>query len=408
MSDLYIYLTPIVKETSHHTKYIDISTWGYSLKTGMKFYQFILGKGNRLRSDKEITFLDMMQQHPYIHIDKEIYEKFADDISKYFPELHWSYSYDAIEADGAAKAFSHLYFTLWRSGPLELLYKAALPNLAFAVQTGRAESVNMQGSRPQDIFDLPLHMLRILDSFGQDSEKTLEYEIFTRSLKIQNRVRMKVVFTKYWDFIEKNVPTGMQWMYLEKLLEINVESERELRQSKIIYWALGMSRCEKSIDRYIMFQKQQRILAEYFPYHGVPAEWGLEQRLEEQKQIIEELPDEIYINANLEKTAAACKLDGFQDENYITVVPTSLKQITCEAKGQNNCLIECGYARKIVDGKCILVFIRKKKKINKSFITVEISPERKIVQALATDNRELNEKEQKFLAAFARDRQISL
>lgn len=124
--------------------------------------------------------MDMMQQHPYIHIEKEIYEKFADDISEYFPELHWSYSYDTIEADGAAKAFSHLYFTLWRSGVLELLYKAALPNLAFAVQTELAENINRTGTRPQDIFGLPLHMLRILDSYGQDAEKTLEYAIFYR------------------------------------------------------------------------------------------------------------------------------------------------------------------------------------------------------------------------------------
>ena len=108
MSDIYIYLTPRVQKNAHHTKYIDISTCEYSSKTGMKFRQFILGKGNCLSSDKESEFLDMMQQHPYIHIEKEIYEKFADDISEYFPELHWSYSYDTIEADGAAKAFSHL------------------------------------------------------------------------------------------------------------------------------------------------------------------------------------------------------------------------------------------------------------------------------------------------------------
>ena len=61
-----------------------------------------------------------------------------------------------------------------------------------------------------------------------------------------------------------------------------------------------------------------------------------------------------------------------------------------------------------MDGECILVFIRKKKKINKSFITVEISPDRKIVQALAADNQELNETQQQFLEAFARDRHISL
>lgn len=408
MSDIYIYLTPRVQKNAHHTKYIDISTCEYSSKTGMKFRQFILGKGNCLSSDKESEFLDMMQQHPYIHIEKEIYEKFADDISEYFLELHWSYSYDTIEADGAAKAFSHLYFTLWRSGVLELLYKAALPNLAFAVQTELAENINRTGTRPQDIFGLPLHMLRILDSYGQDAEKTLEYAIFTENMNRQNRVKTKAVFTKYRDFIEKNIPTGMQWKYLEKIFELNVGSERELQQSRIIYWALGMSRCEKSIDRYVLFQKQQRILAEYFPYHGVPAEWGLERALEMQKLILDELPNEAYINTDLKKTAATCDLNGFQNENYITVVPTSLKQITCEARGQNNCLIECGYVRKVVDGECILVFIRKKKKINKSFITVEISPDRKIVQALAADNQELNETQQQFLEAFARDRHISL
>ena len=38
----------------------------------------------------------------------------------------------------------------------------------------------------------------------------------------------------------------------------------------------------------------------------------------------------------------------------------------------------------------------------------EISPDRKIVQALAADNQELNETQQQFLEAFARDRHISL
>lgn len=60
----------------------------------------------------------------------------------------------------------------------------------------------------------------------------------------------------------------------------------------------------------------------------------------------------------------------FENEKYITLIPTTIEEIKTEAKRQNNCLES--YIDDIANGRTSIVFIRDKSDIEQSLITCEI------------------------------------
>lgn len=98
------------------------------------------------------------------------------------------------------------------------------------------------------------------------------------------------------------------------------------------------------------------------------------------KREVEAKKDSVFANKQLEKNLT------FEDETFTVVVPTTIAELVKEGEEQHNCVGDYGYDKKVLEGKCNIVFIRKKISPNKSYITCEINPNGHIIQYYLAHN----------------------
>lgn len=84
--------------------------------------------------------------------------------------------------------------------------------------------------------------------------------------------------------------------------------------------------------------------------------------------------NEPVFKSSFEKAAAKCKKFAWdsQESEYKYIVPLTTEDVVEEADQQSNCLVNANYMQRVIDGTSILVFMRKKKDVEHSFITMEI------------------------------------
>lgn len=84
---------------------------------------------------------------------------------------------------------------------------------------------------------------------------------------------------------------------------------------------------------------------------------------------------------------------------YTFIYPDSTQDIKDEAVKQNNCV--ASYIKRVIDGQCHILFLRKKGFENDSLVTIEVDPVRNIiVQAKGKFNRDVTEEENKVIEAW--------
>lgn len=76
-------------------------------------------------------------------------------------------------------------------------------------------------------------------------------------------------------------------------------------------------------------------------------------------------------NVELKKVAKKLQKYGFKWNGYTVFVPTDWIEIKRQAEELHQCLLTCNYDKKMMEGKCILVFIQKK---GKPIATMEVIP----------------------------------
>lgn len=80
----------------------------------------------------------------------------------------------------------------------------------------------------------------------------------------------------------------------------------------------------------------------------------------------------------------------YQYKGYKFFYPNSTQEIKDEAVQQNNCV--ASYIKRVLEGKCHILFLRKADKPNESLVTIEVV-NNKIVQARGKYNRNISEAE---------------
>lgn len=84
---------------------------------------------------------------------------------------------------------------------------------------------------------------------------------------------------------------------------------------------------------------------------------------------------------------------------YKFIYPKSTQDIKDEAVQQNNCVVS--YIDDVIDGKCHILFLRKKDSLNKSLVTIEVDTHTEtIVQAKGKFNRDVTEEENIVIEAW--------
>lgn len=85
-----------------------------------------------------------------------------------------------------------------------------------------------------------------------------------------------------------------------------------------------------------------------------------------------------------------------ENDDFKVVIPTCKKDFQDEGREQHNC-VGGSYFDKMLKGDCVVVFLRQKKDLKKSFCTVEFAPNGSVRQNRVQYNKEAPQEAQKFI-----------
>ena len=95
----------------------------------------------------------------------------------------------------------------------------------------------------------------------------------------------------------------------------------------------------------------------------------------------------------------------YKTEDYIVIAPKETKDLQEEGSRLNHCV--ASYIKRVIDGQCLIYFLRKQDKQEESLITLEVK-DNAIVQVRGSHNRKPSEEERKSLEQFAKDRKLGV
>lgn len=95
----------------------------------------------------------------------------------------------------------------------------------------------------------------------------------------------------------------------------------------------------------------------------------------------------------------------YKTEDYIVIAPKETKDLQEEGSRLNHCV--ASYIKRVIDGQCLIYFLRKQDKQEESLITLEVK-DNSIVQVRGSHNRKPSDEERKALEQFAKDRKLGV
>ncbi len=95
----------------------------------------------------------------------------------------------------------------------------------------------------------------------------------------------------------------------------------------------------------------------------------------------------------------------YKTDDYIVIAPKETKDLQEEGSRLNHCV--ASYIKRVIDGQCLIYFLRKQDKQEESLITLEVK-DSAIVQVKGSHNRRPSDEERKALEEFAKDRKLGV
>lgn len=163
------------------------------------------------------------------------------------------------------------------------------------------------------------------------------------------------------------------WLYLDRLKTFEAIEDMRYLLNELYDYATMMSKLSPKYDKY--------------PRHFLTTHKIACRNYNRMKQ---EFSEELFrkqINKNYEITYG----------EYIFIYPDSTQDIKDEAVQMSNCV--ASYIDKVIDGKCHILFLRKKDKPDESLVTIEVR-NNKIVQARRRFNDPVTSEDQKAIDYF--------
>lgn len=384
--DLFFYMVtnsnhlicfPYIEYTKENNLYIDIYIWDNKLLEGYR--RFVLEYGYSLHDEDEDVFLQYLKED--IIVEDTLFKKLIKKIEEAYPEIHLKRYADWRHS------LLHIYYTFYRSGPYEILFKANLNHLA--VELDCIDEYNLIGSSPEKIFDVQLGMLCALNStVGLSLIKDVDGRKWARRL-----------YSKFHNLIRGTMINRYQWGYLKEL------EECEGTLNKKMYRFLSKLSCDMQYYTYLKYMERKQIVDDY--YDALP-QFPEEDDLEDYADICDMIEwyieHEAYINHRLKEKATKYGQDYcYETKDYIIYMPSSLDELLVEAQSQHNCLYK--YVLKMAYGNTVILFMREKSKKDEALITIEIE-NGEILQALQAFNQEIGTGHQLFLKEYAKIKKL--
>ena len=351
-------------------KYVDTYIW--NLVGEEECERFIIQKNTRMEEKKEIIF-DSYCKNSGLCFSMECKDAILRICKNYYPEIHMNSEYK-----NPGQMLAHLYWSLHRSGPREILFKANLYHFAMQLDEGLGD-YNMLGTSPSSVlYNMPLPLLQIMNS-----------EVGVLLLRSQKRRKQVIkLYQQYGN-------------YILNLLELYRNGET-VNASK--YKQLDYAHDKRE---YLLCKKYEKIFEEVKPWMELdryPRMWEMDEALFQATRVKRYLEErEAYDERMREIYYGMAQELEYVDDVYCVKAPKSALEIFEEARNQHSCLAR--YVEDVMEGECIILFMRKTANPNASLITIEIRGDI-IFQALGTCNRKLEQKEEEWLEKYAKKKKL--
>lgn len=368
-------------------RFVDIYIWDIMLYP--QFYQrFVISEGLCLATEDEKKLLEYLYSGQ-IRMPYDNLKRLQKDINIYFPQWHldenlceWSLNL----------AFQHIYFTSFRSGPREILFKAGLWKIALYLDL--MTEINFLGTTPCSIIGhgIPMRLLRIMNDCWFMIDKLEDDGKLEKCIAI---------YKMYGQYIDKT-PTWGQYQYLEDLYE-NGGQFGNHSFIRLLY-----NRFDTDEDPHIRDYKRFLILRDEmaeFKHFKLP-------KIDEVEEVVENLEEYSIV---LKKTD---DLDGiihqiniisnlnYIGEKYEIILPDSARDFLNEAFGQHNCVINY-LENHIRDNDSKIIFLRERENPQRPFVTMEVK-EGRIEQALGKFDEDPSEEVINFIKEYAITKELSV
>lgn len=360
------------------TPFIDIYFYWLSEEKRVESYRLVIVEGKRLPKDKESDLFWLVDNNEFLMISNYRLGQFKKSVNKnYYGKIHIEeYKYNQI-----GEIIKTIYFSL-HANTLETLYKSKLNVIADNI--GQINDANFIGRSPSNIVcNFPIRLLKILNN------EELVSNLFTEESQ-QEALKVYKVFS---GFFAKNLPNVAQWLYFSKLYSCAIMFDRKIytKLEKVTYDAGHF------VNLYLEYASLKEEVKPFYEINYLPEVSDIKSEYNSILTLKRYIDNKENINGLFQKIKEESDYD-FEDSTYAIITPNSLEQYLKEASSQHNCLID--YLDDVLTRKTMIVFMRKKNVLDKSYITVEIKDEI-IVQAYGKFNREINMAEYSFLERYA-------
>ncbi len=340
-----------------------------------EYRRFVICKDCYMSEDDEDTFIAIMSSNRSVH--ERLFNIFLDGVKKEFPQVPLN------DNCNDKNIFLNMYFSLHRCGVKEILYKAKLDIIA--AHLDEIDDYNMIGSSPENIFDMPIGMLRALNNPSG-------YKVL---IKPEHRLFSKEIYKEFHNLFNKKQVKYFQWFYLKYVLETDLEFDKKKFELFAKVKRMNM------FESYMLYWEKREMVLDYYAHlPEYPSVFEFYNHESVCDTVLYYIENEEEIDRRIRR-----KLEEFADryygENnrYKVIIPSSVKELLKEATDQHNCLYN--YVDKVASSSALIVCIREKNNIDKALVTVEINVvTRQVVQAYGAFNRELTDDEADFLNKY--------
>lgn len=344
---------------------------------------YVICKGHSLPDELEDEFLSYTHSGK-LCIDEDMMNKLNRRLPLLFPESH----YHGYPQHKIGQALEHIYFTSFRSGMREILYKAELNNIAYDIE--KVPDYNIVGTTPETIVShgVPLRLLRIFN------ERFFIEDLFDQAATDF----AKGVYASYCGYIGKQLPSRSQWRYLEELYQNGGTFGGE-GFSRALYDRMDAERAYPMLHYYKRFFQCRKKFphARKMKLPGVPEIWFVTERLESYCELSGE---NSKLGKKVEKRHNYRAFYEYHNDKYCVVMPRTAIEMCEEAINQSNCLMN--YIKPHADGETTILFIRQRNNPERSFVTMEVK-DWEIRQVYGSCNSLPEEGVYDFLEEYARE-----
>lgn len=352
--------------------YVDIYIWDVMLPDD--YQRFVLEKGYSLSEEEEEKFLNYIVSS--IEIEGELLQQVVNKISKEYPEIH------LLLYPDKRHTLLHLYYTMHRTRPYEILFKSNLNYLA--ADLDKIDGYNLLGSSPEKIFDIQLGMLRALNS--PTGVKILEVA--------ENREIANKIYARYHNLICGKKINKYQWKYLEEQTLYGKSVEKRM------FDFLGTLTSDYQYYIYLRYMEYRKVIDDYCSIlPEFPDTDELKEHMEVCGMIEWYIEHERMLDLRLkDKAGKYQEIYAYESDDYLVKVPSSVRELLSEAEHQHNCLYR--YVLKMAYNDSVILLMREKRNLCESLVTIEVK-NGVICQALRSFNCLPDKKQKEFLERFA-------